>query len=76
MIEYLSVVQLLPSNRLVQAMNTMFGVSLSEGTVYNCLKSYARHLQPVHAALRDLVRDAPVKHADETGTNSNGSLRW
>ena len=76
MLDYLSVVQLLPGNRLVQAMNTMFGVSLSEGTVYNGLKSRAHHLQPVHAALRDLVRDAPVKHADETGTNINGSLRW
>ncbi len=73
---YLGVEQLLPIRRIGQVINTFCGARLSEGTICNYIKSFAKRFQPVHTHLGDLVKQAPVAHFDETGMRVKGSLNW
>jgi transposase len=55
---------------------TLFGVPRAVGRVANRQQEVSAALEPAHAAARQAVRAAPVKHADETSWKLAGGLRW
>jgi len=74
---YLKEYQLLPFDRLSEIMRDVFACeSFSEGTLRNFSAACSRTLQPVDAALRDLVATSEVAGFDETGMRAVGSLHW
>jgi transposase len=73
---YLLHYQLLPEDRLAEAMADLFGVPLVAATIARMSRNCAAGLQDFVAVLRDRVAAAAVKHMDETGLRIAGKTRW
>jgi transposase len=76
MMVYLMNYQLLPSERTRELLNDLLGVSVSEGTLYNCLSECFGHLEPFEIVLHEHIQTAEVAHFDETGLRVNQKLWW
>jgi transposase len=59
-----------------EAIETLFQVPVSLGTVSNLEQETAAALAPAHAEAQQAVREAAVKHIDETGWKEAGQKRW
>ena len=75
-VAYLSAVQLLPEDRIVQLLHDLHRIDLSAASVATMISRKAAELADFAAAVGRAVRTAPVKHADETGMRAGGALRW
>jgi transposase len=76
MMVYLMNYQLLPSERTGELLKDLLGVSVSEGTLYNCLNESFGHLEPFEIVLHEHLQTAEVVHFDETGLRVNQKLWW
>jgi transposase len=54
----------------------VFGVPMALGTVSALEQQMSEALAPAHEQALEAVRDAPVKHVDETGWKQAGARRW
>ncbi|MGL6025263.1 MAG: IS66 family transposase, partial [Cetobacterium sp.] len=72
----LNIYQSLPYKRLQELLNDVFNLKLSQGTVYNTLKSGYDKLEKVEEFFKGELAKSAVAHADETGTKVNGINRW
>src|SRR3954452_14912470 len=75
-VAYLSAVQLLPEDRIVQLLHDLHGIEVSAASVGAMTGRTAEALEAFADAVGQAVRTAPVKHADETGLRVAGSLHW
>jgi transposase len=73
---YLQAQQLLPQARLQQTLCDLFNVKLSAGTLDRLTKTVANHLQDFEATVLEAVKQAPLKHLDETGFRIVGKTQW
>jgi transposase len=73
---YLLHYQLLPEDRLAEAMADLLGVKIVAATIARMSRTCAARLQDFVAMLRDRVAAAPVKHLDETGFRIGGTTQW
>jgi transposase len=73
---YLSQVQLLPYARTCEVLNELFGVELSEGSLYSMLQQCYERLEPVEQVIIHNLLTAPVAHNDETGMYVEGLRQW
>lgn len=65
-----------PLNKIVEKLNTFYGLSLSEGTLVGMLQRAKEWLGDDYDKLIIEIRGASVKHADETGWRVNGENFW
>jgi transposase len=73
---YLNQQHFVPSERLTQLCEDLYGQPLSEGTLQAALERVARRLEDFEKAVADqLVREALV-HVDESGVRVAGKLHW
>jgi transposase len=61
---------------LEEIVETLFEVPVALGTIANLEQEMSRALAAAHAAAIDAVRQAPAKHADETGWKKRGHKCW
>lgn len=73
---YLTGYELLPYGRSGELMADLFGVALSEGTLYRFIQAAHEALGPTEAALKGALAQAQVAHFDETGGRIAGKLHW
>jgi transposase len=73
---YLLQFQLLPEDRLALLMADLFGVTLSAATIARMSRSYAMRFRGVAAFLCQAIKEAAVKHMDETGFRIGSKTRW
>src|SRR6478752_4934883 len=73
---YLLHYQLLPEDRLAEAMADLFGVRLVAATIARMSRTCAGHAQGFADAVCGLVKAATVKHLDETGFRIGGKTQW
>ena len=73
---YLLHYQLLPEDRLAEAMADLFGVRLVAATLARMSRSWAERFSGFAAAVGERVKAAPVKHLDETGFRTGGRTQW
>jgi transposase len=73
---YLIAAQHLPRQRGALALHDLFGVTVSPGTLDNWIRDAADGLDGFVAAVTDLLRGAPVVHADETSVRSRKTALW
>ena len=73
---YLQNYQLLPEDRLSEAMNDLFSLKITTGTVANISHRAATTLAPTVQKIEKAVAAAKVKHLDETGFRVGGKLTW
>lgn len=73
---YLSAYQHLPAKRLAEAMDSLFGLPLSTGTVLSVLARAHDGLAGFEEQAKEHLIAAPVAHADESGVRVAGKLHW
>jgi len=61
---------------LEEIVETLFEVPVALGTLSNLEAEMSQALAAAHAAAVETVRQAPVKHADETGWKRQGTKCW
>lgn len=76
LVSYLNVCQHIPYKRLTVLLQEVFGLKLSEGTIYNILDRMQKRSYPAYEAIRERISNAEVAGADETTTKVNGITRW
>lgn len=76
MVSYLHSRQYLPYHRMKELLKDCFKVSLSEGSIDNIIRRFARKALPVYGMLKDAVSNSPVIGGDETGARVDGSKYW
>jgi transposase len=75
MIVYTMEYQLIPSDRVCELLKDMFGLDVSEGTVYNVRQRCFDRLEVVEQEIMEAITKAEVVHFDETGFRVK-SQRW
>ena len=73
---YLLHFQLLPEQRLAEAMADMFGIHLATATIAAMSRTCAQRFSGFIVTLMTLIAAAPVKHLDETGFRVGGKTWW
>jgi transposase len=73
---YLVEQQLVPLGRVQQVLADLFGLRLARGTLVGWIQQAARVVEPVEAAIKAALRQAPVLHSDETGVRRAGRIAW
>jgi transposase len=68
--------QLLPEDRLAEAMADLFGVRLVAATIARMSRTCAGRAQGFVDTVCALVKAAAVKHLDETGFRTGGRTQW
>jgi transposase len=76
MIVYLSQYQLIPYERLKEAMSDFFEIEISEGTIYNILERCYDNLESTENRIEEEIKKSPVVHFDETGAYCAGKRDW
>jgi transposase len=75
-VTYLNEHQVVPYERTQQAMEDLFGVHLSQGTIYNILRRAHQSLQEFQWRMVVLLIMARVVHFDESGIRVLKELYW
>lgn len=73
---YLRVQQLIPLERIGQMCADLFGKALSDASVHAAVGAAHSALCGFEARVAELIAQAPIAHADETGLRVAGSLHW
>lgn len=73
---YLRCQQLIPLERIGQMCADLFGRAVSEATVQAAVAAAHDALAGFEAKVADLIAQAPIAHADETGLRVAGKLHW
>jgi transposase len=73
---YLVEQQLVPYARVRELLRDLVGADLSSGTLVAWVREAAAVLEPVEAAIKAALQQAPVLHNDETGVRRAGTLAW
>jgi hypothetical protein len=68
----LSGIQGISRQAVEQFIGNVFSVPISTGAAQKLVDRVSAALSPVHTAIGDLVRRAPVNHVDETGWQQAG----
>jgi transposase len=66
----------LSSERTQEVFRDVLGCPLSEGSLYSFVEECGEGLVPSEEALREILRESPVLHCDETGLRVNAKLHW
>jgi transposase len=76
LVVYLQAWQLLPEDRLAELMSDVFGVEVATSTIAAMGHRKAQELAGLAEQIEQQVKDAAVKHWDETGYRIAGVLQW
>ena len=76
LIGYMSALQSIPFKRMVDILNNVFGLQMSQGTVSNILQRMRKKAEKEMCAIRSEIENAEVVGADETGVKINGRQHW
>lgn len=66
----------LPLNKIREALRIQHGFSVREGGIQRILHSVKEILSPEYEKIKQFIRSAPTKHADETSWNIEGKKGW
>jgi len=76
LVVYLLHWHLIPEERLAEMMRDVFGVDLSTATIAAMAQRKAEEWTELADHIGEQVKQAPVKHLDETGLRIAGVLQW
>jgi transposase len=64
------------SERTQEVFRDVLGCPLSEGSLYSFVEECGEGLVHAEETLREILRESPVVHFDETGLRVNSTLHW
>jgi len=74
---YFNQYQMLPLERTAEVFETLYGHTISEGTIVEANQEVSRQIAEVNSAIRQhLTEKEAVVHFDETGARAEGQLYW
>lgn len=76
LITYLQNYQVIPYERLTELLVDVFGIKISEGTIFNTTKTAYENLASFEEHTKQLLMQADTLHADETGIDVEKKLNW
>ncbi len=76
LVVYLQCWQFIPEDRLAELLRDVFGVDLATATIAAMGHKKAAELAGLAATIGAHVKQAPVKHLDETGFRIGGLTQW
>ena len=65
-----------PLARIVEALESQYGLSMSEGGIQSLLRTTKTTFTKQYNTILEEIRNAPVKHADETSWRIEGANGW
>ena len=66
----------IPSNKITSILDSVFGVNISDGEIYNILNQLSDALGDYYEELVRKIKEALAKHIDETSWRINGKNHW
>ena len=76
LVVFLKVGLALPVEKITFLLKAQYNITLSNGEVIKMLKQVAKAFGPYYRELEHKIKDARVKHSDETGWRINGRNHW
>ena len=76
LVGYMSALQSIPFKRMVDILNNVFGLQMSQGTVSNILQRMRKKADGELESIRAGIGKSEVVGADETGVKINGQQHW
>lgn len=76
LVAYMSTLQSIPFKRMVDILNNVFGLEMSQGTVSNILQRMRKKAEEEMEDIHNGITHSQVVGADETGVRINGSQHW
>lgn len=76
LVSYLNTHHMLPYERITELIEDMMNHKISTGSIYNFLSQNYDNLEGFEEELKKRLLQEEVLHADETGVNVQGSLKW
>ena len=76
LVTYLSVFQLVPAKRLKQFLKDFVDLNMSEGTIFNILKSMSKKSDPAYKEIGKRLETSIYVGGDETGIHINKVKAW
>ena len=76
MVSYLSVSQYMSNIRILELMNNLFNIKLSEGSITGLLTKASKLSQSTIDKISAILQRAPIIGIDETGCKVNGAKHW
>lgn len=73
---YLNQYQLIPYARVEEILESFYGVSLCESSLYNFNLQAYQALEETETQIKESLKQQPVLHADESGIRVEGKLHW
>ena len=73
---YLNTQQFIPLARIGQMSADLFGHQVSDNTIQTAMKTIGQQLAPFSQAVKELLAQQPVVHADESGLRVAALLNW
>jgi transposase len=73
---YLANQQMIPQDRLQQTLEDTYGIHLSTQTIASIVAEAAEKLAPHQDHMMEKIKQAPVKHVDETGLRIAKKTQW
>jgi len=68
--------QFIPKDRLSKTFQDLFGIPISDTTLIEFEKEAAENLEPFYQNIESVLKEAPLKHLDETGFRIKGKTQW
>lgn len=75
-IAFLKLGMRMPSKKILELMETTYNLRISDGEIYKILEQLSTVFGPYYKELEKKIRDATVKHIDETGWRIDGINNW
>lgn len=76
LIAYMYSRQYLPSERMQELLGDVYGLPISEGSIYNILGRFVQKSGSAYEAIREKIEQSKVIGADETGIRIDGKMNW
>jgi len=66
----------LPSQKIISMLEAQYNLTISDGEIYKILEQVAQVFGPHYNELHKKIKEASVKHLDETSWRINGKNHW
>jgi transposase len=76
LVAYMYSRQYLPSERMQELLRDVYGLSISEGSIFNILGRFVKKSEVLYQAIKEKIEASKVVGSDETGIHVNGKQHW
>src|SRR3989338_1598270 len=76
LVSFMKIGLALPSQKIIQMLQAQYSLIISDGEIYKMLEQVAQAFGLHYKKLQQKIREAAVKHSDETGWRINGKSHW